>query len=279
LLISSMKTWSGDLSFGPRFMLESIVLLMPLTLPAFEMAVDRVSWRASIAVAVVFVLGFAVQLIGICVNVSVIEWRRTAAGVVAHNLWAFVLSVSPLVVDVEEIMARRHFTPWALRALANPASAFALLIVLILILAVGIWRIFQYFRHDAEPVSAGSQALPIAIVCAALAPILIGFAIARPLTEPPDVHAHELFDAGVTAQKAGHAVLAEENYAVVLSVYPSNEAARFNLGVLEQDAGRTTEAMLLYQGVLQKDPNYAPAVRNMQYIMHTRFGFGNQHPR
>lgn len=280
LLISSMKTWSGDLSFGPRFMLESIVLLMPLTLPAFEMAADRVSWRAPIAVAAVLVLGFAVQLIGICVNVSVIEWRRIAAGVVAHNLWAFVLSVSPLVVDLQEIMARRHLTPWALRALATPASALALLIILILIVLVGGRRIFQYFRTpDVEPISASSPALPIAIVCAALAPILIGFAIVRPLTEPPDVHAQELFKAGVDAERAGHAVLAEENYAMVLSLYPSNEVARFNLGVLEQDAGRTTEAMLLYQGVLQKDPNYAPAVRNMEYIMHTHFGFGNPHPR
>jgi hypothetical protein len=280
MLISSMKTWSGDLSFGPRFMLESIVLLMPLTLPAFEMAVDRVSWRASIAVAVVFVLGFAVQLIGICVNVSVIEWRRTAAGVVAHNLWAFVLSVSPLVVDVEEIMARRHFTPWALRALANPASALALLIVLILITLFGAWRISQYLRTpEAEPSNLSSPALPMGIVVAALAPILIGFAIARPLTKPPDVHALELFDAGLTAQKAGHAVLAEENYAMVLTLYPSNEGARFNLGVLEQEAGRTADAMALYQGVLQKDPHFAPAEHNLEYLMRTHFGFGSQHPR
>ncbi len=85
LLISSMKTWSGDLSFGPRFMLESIVLLMPLTLPAFELAVDGVSRRASIAVAAVMFLGFTVQLFGILVSVAVIEHRRIAAGVAAHN--------------------------------------------------------------------------------------------------------------------------------------------------------------------------------------------------
>jgi energy-converting hydrogenase Eha subunit B len=280
LLISSMKTWSGDLSFGPRFMLESIVLLMPLTLPAFEMAVDRVSRRATIAVAAVLLLGFAVQLIGIAVNVGIIERKRIAAGVVAHNAWAFVLSVSPLVVDLQEIVAHRASSPWALRAFAIPDVAFLLLIVLLTIVLFGSWRIYQYLRTpEAEPGDLGTRALPMAIVLAALVPILVGFAIARPLTNPPGDHAHELFNAGVAAQKAGRAVLAEEDYGMVLSLYPSNDAARFNLGVLQQDAGRTIEAMLLYQGVLQKDPNYAPAQRNMEYIMRTHFGFGNQHPR
>ena len=70
LMIASNKTWSGDLSYGPRYMLESIVLLMPLTLPAFEMAVDRAPSRAAIAVAAVMFLGFIVQLIGVTVDVG-----------------------------------------------------------------------------------------------------------------------------------------------------------------------------------------------------------------
>jgi hypothetical protein len=49
LMIASNKTWGGDLSFGPRYMLESIVLLMPLTLPAFEMAVNRASSRTAVS--------------------------------------------------------------------------------------------------------------------------------------------------------------------------------------------------------------------------------------
>jgi len=35
---------------------------------------------------------------------------------------------------------------------------------------------------------------------------------------------------------------------MVLSLYPSNTSARFDMGVLEQEAGRTNEAILLYQG-------------------------------
>ena len=278
-LISSMKTWSGDLSFGPRFMLESIVLLMPLTLPAFEMAVDRASWRASIAVAAVLLLGLAVQLLGILVNVGIIERRRMAAGVVAHNAWAFVLSVSPLLVDLEELAARRSSSPWALRALAVPDVAFLLLIVLFAIVLFGSWRIYEYFQApEADVGSLSSRGLPITIVLAALAPILIGFAIARPLTNGPDTHAQDLFNAGLAAEEAGNVVTAEEDYALVLSLYPSNKFAGFNLGVLEQDAGRTNEAMLIYQEVLQKNPNFPPAEQNLQYIMRTRYGFANQNP-
>jgi hypothetical protein len=280
LLISSMKTWSGDLSFGPRFMLESMVLLMPLTLPAFEMAVERTSLPASIAVAAVLCLGFAVQLLGISVNVGLIEVRRIAAGVVAHNAWAFVLSVSPLVVDFEELVARRNLSPWAIRAAAIPDAALLLLIALVAIALVGAWRIFQYLRAPAaEFNSAGSPALPIAIALIAVAPILIGFAMVRPITEGPDAQAHKLFSAGIEAQQAGHAVLAEEDYAMVLSLSPWNEASRFNMGVLQQDAGRMNEAFLMYSELLKKDPKFAPAERNLEYIMRTRFGFANPPPR
>jgi len=279
LLISSMKTWSGDLSFGPRFMLESIVLLMPLTLPAFEIAVEG-SLRMRSAVAAVLGLGLAVQLLGIGVNVGIIDVRRIAAGVVAHNAWAFVLKVSPLVVDLQELVARRHLSPWALRALAKPDAALLLLIALVAIALFGAWRIFHYLRtREAELAGSGGTALPIAIVLIAVAPILIGFAIARPISESPDAQAHEAFSAGIAAQQAGHAVLAEEDYAMVLSLYPYNEASRFNMGVLEQDAGRMNEAIAMYQELLKKDPKFSPAERNIEYLMRTRFGFANPPPR
>jgi len=48
----------SDVTYGPRFMLEEVVLLMPLTLPAFEMAADLRSRLARIAVAGAVCLGF-----------------------------------------------------------------------------------------------------------------------------------------------------------------------------------------------------------------------------
>ena len=280
LLISSMKTWSGDLSFGPRFMLESIVLLMPLTCrhsswPSMACRGGRQSrWPA------VMFLGFTVQLFGILVSVAVIEHRRIAAGVAAHNAWAFVLSVSPFVCDLEELVARRNLSPWAIRALAIPDEALLLLIVLIAIVLLGARRILQYFRAPEELIANhDSRVLPVALVLAAVAPILIGFAIVRPVTEAPNVQAFEFLNAGIAEQRAGRTVSAEEDFAMVLSLFPTNEFANFDMGVLEQNSGRYDDAITYYEKALKKDPNFAPAQQNLEYIARTRFGFSNQHPR
>ncbi|MGB9381753.1 hypothetical protein [Candidatus Binatus sp.] len=280
LMIASNKTWSGDLSYGPRYMVESIVLLMPLTLPAFEMAVERAPRRAALAVATVMFLGFMVQIVGVSVSVSANEVKRIAAGIAANNAWVFVPGASPIVYDLEDLAARRNLSPWAFRALAIPDLALLLLIVLAAIVVFGGWLIFLYSKApQGEPAQLNSRALPIAIVSAAVIPIVIGFALSRPLNQAPDAHAYALINAGLAAQRAGHAVAAEEDYALVLSLDPSNKFACFDLGVMEQDAGRINEAILLYQEALRQDPNFLPPKNNLEYIMRTRFGFPNLHPR
>ncbi|MGA9721395.1 MAG: hypothetical protein WBQ86_02975, partial [Candidatus Binatus sp.] len=271
---------SGDLSYGPRYMLESIVLLMPLTLPAFEMAADFASRRAVIAVAAVVSIGFIVQLIGVAVYVTVNEWDRIRAGIVANNAWVFVPSASPVVCDLRELVAGRNLSPWAIRALATPGVALLLLMILIVIVLLGGWCIFQYFRApQAEIANLDSRALPIAIVLAAVLPIAIGFATSRPLTEAPALHMYKLINAGIAEQQQGHAVLAEEDFAMVLSLYPTEKFSRYNLGVLEQEAGRTNEAMSLYQGVLREDPSFRPARNNVDYILNAASGLSSPHPR
>jgi hypothetical protein len=277
LMIASNKTWSGDLSYGPRYMLESIVLLMPLTLPAFEMAADRAPSRAAIAVAAVVFIGFVVQLIGVSVDVGTNEVKRIAAGIVANNAWVFVPSASPIIYDLQDLVARRNLSPWAIRALAVPDMALLLLIVLVAVVLFGGWLIFQYFRTpEAEPASQNSRALPITIVAAAVVPILIGFAMARPINQAPGVHGYELLQAGLAEQRAGKVVSAEEDYAMVLSLYPANKFAWFDLGLMEQEAGRINEAILLYQDAIREDPNFSPAKDNMEYIMRTHFGFARK---
>jgi hypothetical protein len=274
LMIASNKTWSGDLSYGPRYMLESIVLLMPLTLPAFEMAVDRASSRAAIAVGAVVFLGFVVQLIGVSVDVGTNEVKRIAAGIVANNAWVFVPSASPVVYDLQDLVARRNLSPWALRALAIPDMALLLLIVLIAIVLFGGWLIFQYFRtSESESASLNSRALPISIVAAAVLPIFVGFAMSRPINQTAGIHGYEMLQAGLAEQRAGKVVSAEEDYALVLSLFPTNKFAWFDLGLMEQEAGRINEAILLYQDALRDDPKFSPAKDNMEYIMRTRFGF------
>ncbi len=177
-------------------------------------------------------------------------------------------------------MARRNLSPWAIRALAIPDEALLLLIVLIAIVLLGARRILQYFRAPEELIANhDSRVLPVALVLAAVAPILIGFAIVRPVTEAPNVQAFEFLNAGIAEQRAGRTVSAEEDFAMVLSLFPTNEFANFDMGVLEQSSGRYDEAITYYEKALKKDPNFAPAQQNLEYIARTRFGFSNQHPR
>ncbi len=272
LFISLEKSWSGDLSYGPRYMLELIVLLMPLTLPAFEMAANLASRRAAAAVAVVVFLGFVVQLIGVAVYVTINEWKRTAAGIVDNGAWVFVLSASPIVYDLEELVAGRNLSPWAIRALAHPGAALVLLMILIVIVSVGFWRILQYFRApEQEFAKVSSDWLPIVIVLAAAIPILAGFTMVRPVTDAPDIRADELIEAGLAAQQTGRAVTAAEDYAIVLlSLDPSNKFARYDLGILQQDAGYTDAALSLYAEALLADPNFMPARQRFVRLLEAR---------
>ncbi len=61
-----------------------------------------------------------------------------------------------------------------------------------------------------------------------------------------------------------------EDYAIVLSLEPSNKFARYDLGILEQDAGRTAEALSLYTGALQGDPNFTPARLRIAGVLQAR---------
>ena len=209
-----------------------------------------------------------------------IEVKRIAAGSSrSATNWCLLPSVSPVVYDLQDLVARRHLSPWAIRALAIPDMALLLLIVLVAIVLFGGWLISQYFRTpEGEAANSNSHAIPMTIVAAAVVPILIGFAIARPINQPPGIHGLALLNAGLAAQRAGHLVSAEEDYAIVLTLYPSNKFAWFDMGVMEQQAGRINEAILLYQASLRDDPSFSPPKDNLEYIMRTRFGFGSPHP-
>jgi tetratricopeptide (TPR) repeat protein len=164
--------------------------------------------------------------------------------------------------------------------MAIPDMAFLPLIVLVAIVLFGGWLIFHYFRApEDEPANLNSRALPMAIVSAAIVPILIGFAMSRPINQTRGVHGYELLEAGLAEQRAGKVVSAEEDYALVLSLFPTNKFAWFDLGLMEQQAGRINEAILLYQDALREDPNFSPAKDNMEYIMRTHFGFANLQQR
>jgi hypothetical protein len=126
LLFSCYASWSGDVGYGPRFMFEAIVMLTPLTLPAFEAVADSRSRRATMTVAALAGFGLAVQLIGVAVYQTVNEWYRANQGIFDNNAFVFVPSASPIIVDIRALAAGQHLAPWALRAWAHPGPALVL---------------------------------------------------------------------------------------------------------------------------------------------------------
>ena len=270
LLLCFYHSWDGSVSYGPRLMLDGIVLLMPLTLPAFEIVVSRMADRAAIVVGAIVIAGIVIQFIGVGLWLPVVGWARGRAGIMGDSRWVFMPSESPIAYGLSEIWAGHH-APWAFRAFAHPGPALLLLVGLVVIGGIGGWRLLQYFRASGDELDkVSSDWYPIAILSAVLLPILVGFAIARPLTDPPSLHAYNMLEAGLAAQKAGNAVAAEEDYALVLSLEPSNKFARYNLGILQQDAGNTAAALSLYQQAMQADPNFAPARLRIARVVQER---------
>ena len=260
LSISLIRDWTGDVCYGPRYMLEAIVLLMPLTLPAFEAVANARSRRAAIAIGGVVLLGIVVQLVGVAVYPVINEWRRVAEGIAENGAFVFVPHASPIVYGLQELLAGRNLSPWALRALAQPGRALVLLFGLIAIVCAGGRRLIRYFRTPEKEVdTVSSDRLAGAIVLAAMLPILLGFAMARPITDPPNIHAFKVFESGLAAQDSRRPVAAAEDYAIVLGLNPADKFARYNLGILQQDAGRVGEALALYTSVLGNDPAFTPA--------------------
>jgi hypothetical protein len=54
---------------------------------------------------------------------------------------------------------------------------------------------------------------------------------------------------------------------VVLSLQPSNKFALYDLGILQEDAGRNNDAILLYMRALSQDPRFALAQARMARLM------------
>jgi predicted TPR repeat methyltransferase len=92
----------------------------------------------------------------------------------------------------------------------------------------------------------------------------------RPITDAPNVRIFNFIEAGLAEQAKGESVAASEDYAMVLSLDPSNKFSRFDLGILEQDAGHTGAALSLYAEALRADPNFAPARLRMANIQQAR---------
>ena len=256
LVIVFFRWWDGSISYGPRYMLAPILLLMPLVIPAVERAVQRhVRWKLAFVATILF--GFAVQFIGVSVYIAVNEWYQNQHNLAENGAFVFIPSASPIWVQFQEFVAGRNLTMWAGRALSQKSLPLSLLVVgLLAVSATCYW-------HAMKSTRPNGNRLPAVATIGVAALVLIGFAYTQPITTPVSVRVDNLVTEGLAAQQAGLSVKAEELYAVVLGLDRSNKYALHNLAILYEGAGRTADAISLYRRALTSDPAFAPAMHNL----------------
>jgi len=227
--------WHGELAYGPRYMLAPMVLLMLLTIPAFERAAaGRPLWQ--IAAGVTTAIGLAVQAIGVSVYVVVNEWYRVQHNMIDNAAYVFTASASPVWIQLKDLLAGRNITMWAVRALPHEGGASLILAILLVLAAFSAWNAFRHVKGELHSQLPAAAALGIAAL------IVLGFAGTSPIRTPPDQRASRLASAGLQAQQAGLSVRAEELYAIVLGLDARNTDALTNLALLYDKFGMTTEA-------------------------------------
>ena len=255
--IASIPVWDGAIAYGPRYVLAAILLLMPLTLPAFEMAFkERIrTWR--IAMAAMILLGVFVQIVGVAVYVATNEWYYNSQNIYESRAFLFLPAASPVWVQLQDMLAGRNIIPWAWRAVSQPGPALLLLIVLAVVIAAGTWLL----RIARSP--DGGPAVPEVSILTMSSLVLLGFFATSPVVAPVQQRIVDHLNAGLAAQQSGRDVEAEELYALVLSLDPGNKFALHNLALLYEKIGKTTESVLLYERALASDPTFTPSVRNI----------------
>jgi Tfp pilus assembly protein PilF len=234
-----------------------MLLLMPLTLPAFEKAVgERLkSWR--IALAAITLVGAFVQIVGLSVYVTTNQWYQARHGIHKAIDSVFMPSASPVWVQLRDLSAGRNLIPWAFRAISHPGPEVILLAALLFVIGAGA----RFLR--AHPTSAGEPALPGVSLLVMSSLVLLGSLATSPVVAPVEVRIADHVDAGLAAQRAGRDIEAEELFALVLSLEPTNKLALHNLARLYEKSGQRAAAVPLYKRALASDPGFTPSARNL----------------
>ena len=266
LLFSMYASWHAGLSYGPRFMLAPIVLIAVLTVPAFERWASGVWRRGTPLVTATVAAGLLIQALGLAVYVVVNQWYRERLGV-GEAADLFVLSASPPWLHLRELLAGRNLAPWALRTLRQPGAALLVWIGLVSVVVAGARALVRWYRKPPDPGEAvADRYFPEAVVTALVGLVIVGFSLTRRLDAGPREHITSTLASARAAEEAGHAVIASEDYALVLGIDPARADAYYHLGVLQQEARRAAEAEALYARALTVDPGLEAARRGLESV-------------
>src|SRR5437660_1750752 len=199
-----LPVWDGFLAYGPRYALAPMLLLMPLTLPAFEKAFkERLpKWRR--AVILLIIAGALVQVVGLSVYVATNEWYYHQHNIYENRAFIFIPNASPVWVHLRELLGGRNLIPWAFRAISSPGAPLTLLTMLGFGIAAGCR--FLWISHHPE----NESWVPGISMVVISALVLLGFLASKPIDAPVQIRIANYVSAGSAAQQARHEIEAEE---------------------------------------------------------------------
>ncbi len=105
-LYSIPSNWYGGWSFGPRYFLALIPLLI---LPLGEFLTSPWRWRIA---AVVGVIGAGIQIVGTIVNVSYVYWDWTNMHLSPADAYLFSPSLSAIPTHTRDLLAGKNVDVW-----------------------------------------------------------------------------------------------------------------------------------------------------------------------
>jgi tetratricopeptide (TPR) repeat protein len=264
-LVASYRFWHGAISYGPRYALVSILLLMPLALPELEKIEKGGSSRWRAALVTTLAVGLVVQVLGLAIYVNVDHLALVAGGyrdafdpwARSTGRWVFVPSLSPPWVHLNELLAGRNVIPWALRAMKQPGLPLAFWALLALLVGAGARWLWRFYARGEN--AAAETRLPERLVLALAFLIGVGYLFTGRVTEPLPARVLSYLNDGMAAHREGRHVMAQELYALVLGLEPQNKYAVYNLGLLHETAGQADKAISLFRRAVALDPGFAVA--------------------
>jgi tetratricopeptide (TPR) repeat protein len=85
--------------------------------------------------------------------------------------------------------------------------------------------------------------------------------------EKPAASVDAIFEQAQAAEERSDIATAERLYRRVMTIYPADPAAPFNLGNVLRSSGRTLEGEAAYRAAVRADPNFASAWYNLAHVL------------
>ena len=106
LLYSIPLDWDGGWSWGPRYLLAVVPLLM-LPLGFFLTSRTRI-----VIAALVGVIGAAIEILGVAINVSYVYWDWVNMRLTPDTAYLFVPAISAIPTHARDLVAGKHIDMW-----------------------------------------------------------------------------------------------------------------------------------------------------------------------